>query len=253
MWPEERATVPLRVDPRRGFILRAAAGAPLTRLPSTKLAGGANFMGKRVAVIGPTNLPRIARASGSPLTRYRRCAQAVGRLLARLDFDLVVVPDRGVAILALEAYRSAGGRNVIGLIPSGGDSDAGATENCLARVHVCDQIITGLTWQEQHAAICHVSDCMVGVGLSCGTLAEIAWTKWVRGPEVLLLRSTVTGLPAELLAEARVRFVRNFRELRDALTGAQSDVSNRSGLLSAAGATPSVAPFLLGDGATRST
>lgn len=177
-------------------------------------------VGGRVGVIGPTNLPRIAGASGIPVARYRRCAQAVGRLLARWDLELVVVPDRGVAVLALEAYRAAGGRKVIGLVASGGDSESGATENCLARAHLCDQVVSGLTWHEQHAAICRVSDLMVGVGLSYGTLAEIAWTKWVHGPQVLLLRSTVTGLPAEILAEARVRLVDDLKELRDALAAA---------------------------------
>jgi hypothetical protein len=42
---------------------------------------------------------------------------------------------------------------------------------------------------------------MVCVGLSCGTLAELAWTKWTPGPPVALVRGTMSGVPPEMLAE----------------------------------------------------
>ena len=38
-------------------------------------------------------------------------------------------------------------------------------------------------------------------GLSCGTLAELAWTKWTPGPPVALVRGTMSGVPPEMLAE----------------------------------------------------
>jgi hypothetical protein len=42
---------------------------------------------------------------------------------------------------------------------------------------------------------------MVCVGLSCGTLAELAWTKWTPGPPVALVRGTMSRVPPEMLAE----------------------------------------------------
>lgn len=176
----------------------------------------------RVAVIGPTNLPKIAAASGIPLACYERLAASVGTLLGRLQLELVVVPDRGIAILALEAYRAAGGRKVIGLVPEGGESDPVATDNCLAHMSQCDELLTGFTWPEQHAVLCRVSQALVCVGLSCGTMAEIVWTKWIPGRQVFVLRPTVTGLPPEILAEARVRLVDDPQDLYEALASWRS-------------------------------
>ena len=62
---------------------------------------------------------------------------------------------------------------------------------------------------------------MVCVGLSCGTVAEIAWTKWVKGPRILAMRDTITALPREILAETDVVFIESFgdlgRQMADAL------------------------------------
>jgi hypothetical protein len=46
---------------------------------------------------------------------------------------------------------------------------------------------------------------MICVGLSCGTLAEIAWTKWVKKPDVWVLAPTISAIPPEIKAETPVR------------------------------------------------
>jgi hypothetical protein len=60
---------------------------------------------------------------------------------------------------------------------------------------------------------------LVCVGLSCGTLAEIAWTKWVGGPRILAMRNTLTALPKEILAETNITFVESFEDLADRMAG----------------------------------
>ena len=172
----------------------------------------------RVGVIGPTNVARISAATGIPVGVYEETARAAGQLLARLGVTLVIVPDRGVARCALAGYRTANGPRVIGLAPVGGECDPEARLILHAGAAECDEIVSGLTWYEQHARFCQVCDLMVGVGLSCGTLAEIAWTKWVRKPDVLVLRSTISQIPPEILAEARVRLLDGLPELAAELT-----------------------------------
>ena len=179
-----------------------------------RVASGA----RQVGVIGPTNVGRIAAASGIPVAVYEEAARAAGALLARLGVTLVIVPDRGVARWALAGYRAAHGPRVLGLAPVGGECDPEARLILHAGATECDEIVSGLTWYEQHARFCQVCDLMVGVGLSCGTLAEIAWTKWVRKPEVLVLRSTISQIPPEIMAEARVRLLDGLPELAAELT-----------------------------------
>lgn len=180
-----------------------------------------------IGIIGPTNLRRIAAASGIPERRYRDGALAAGAVIARRGAILAMVPDRGIAMSGLQGYSSAKGKWTIGLVPEGGPSDAAATTNCLENAAVCDEIIGGFTWHHQHAALCELSDLMVCVGLSCGTITEIAWTKWVRKPRVLALRETFSAIPVEILAETDVVLIDSIDDL-DAAVGLELASKGRS-------------------------
>lgn len=166
-----------------------------------------------IGLIGPTNLQRISQASKIPECRYRDAAYQAGRAIARTGAMLTIVPDRGVAVAGMRGYREAQGAWTIGLVPAGGPSDSVATKNCLENSVACDEVIDGFTWHHQHAFICEFSSLLICVGLSCGTIAEIAWTKWVRGPKILVMRDTLTAIPKEVLAETDVEFVDSIDEL----------------------------------------
>ena len=155
----------------------------------------------RVAVIGPTNIARVGAAAGIEADVYAQAAAEVGRLLAAAGVGLIVVPDRGVAIAALDAYLAGGGPWLTGLCPSSGVSEPAAAAAVLAHRHRCHEVVDDLSWYEQHHRIGVLADRMICVGLSCGTLAELAWTKWTPGPPVALLRGTMSGVPPEMLAE----------------------------------------------------
>ena len=166
-----------------------------------------------IGLIGPTNLQRISQASGIPEERYCDAAYGAGRVIARMGAILTIVPDRGVAVSGMRGYQEARGLWTVGLVPSGGPSDAVATPNCLENSVNCDEVIGGFTWHHQHAFICEFSNLLICIGLSCGTIAEIAWTKWVKGPKVLVMRQTLTAIPKEILAEIDVDFVDTIAEL----------------------------------------
>ncbi|WP_119391119.1 hypothetical protein [Taklimakanibacter lacteus] len=166
-----------------------------------------------IGLIGPTNLLRISQASGIPESRYRETAHAAGQVVARAGASLTIVPDRGVALSGMQGYREARGSWTIGLVPAGGPSDSVATLNCLENAGGCDEVVDGFTWHHQHALMCEFSDLLICVGLSCGTMAEIAWTKWVKGPKILALRDTFSAIPMEILAETDVDFVYSAEEL----------------------------------------
>lgn len=155
----------------------------------------------RVAVIGPTSLARVGAAAGIAPDAYTRAAAAVGRLLAQAGAGLIVVPDRGVAIAAMDGYLAHGGRWLTGLCPSSGVSEPAAAVSVRQHRDRCHQVVDDLSWYEQHHRIGVLSDRMICVGLSCGTLAELAWTKWTPGPPVALVKDTMSAVPAEMLAE----------------------------------------------------
>jgi predicted Rossmann-fold nucleotide-binding protein len=172
-----------------------------------------------VGLIGPTNLQRISAASGISEMHYRDSAYAIGRVIAQSGAALAVVPDRGVALLGMQGYRDAQGPWIIGLTPSGGPSESVATGNCLSNASQCNEIVSGFTWHHQHARICEMCVLLICVGLSCGTLAEIAWTKWVGGPRILAMRNTLTVLPKEILAETNIAFAESCEDLAEQMSG----------------------------------
>lgn len=176
-----------------------------------------------IGLIGPTNIRRISQASGRPEQLYRDSALRAGELIAKHQAIMAMVPDRGIAMSGLRGYTSAQGAWTIGLVPEGGPSDSVATPNCVENAAACDEVIDGFTWHHQHAAICQLSDLLVCIGLSCGTLTEIAWTKWVRGPRVLALAETFTAIPVEILAETDVVLIDSLDALDAAIGRELSD------------------------------
>lgn len=160
----------------------------------------------RVGVIGPTDIERTAMAAALDPTACERTAREAGAELARQGYDVVVVPDRGVGLLVAEAYRMACGPLLIGIVPSGGTPGQEATNRCEQHRHLCDEVVGELQWTEQHERICKLSDVLLCIGLSCGTISEIAWTKWVGDTPVIVLRSLISAIPPEVEAETDLRW-----------------------------------------------
>lgn len=159
----------------------------------------------KIAVIGPSNIDRVAVSAGIDPARIREAAMEAGRLIAEAGHELVVVPDQGVPVIAAQAYREAGGPRINGLIPASGYSAAGSTSRVQRNSVMCDETHSDLTWLEQHSRIVELADAMICIGLSCGTICEIAWTKWTKKIPVFLVRSLVSAIPPEIAAETNLR------------------------------------------------
>lgn len=162
-----------------------------------------------VGIIGPTDIEVTSRAAGLDPTICERVAREVGVGLAQRGYEVVLVPDRGVALLAAQGYREAGGSKLIGIIPHGGTSAQAATTCCELHRHLCHETVEDLSWTGQHERIAQLADVLVCIGLSCGTIAEMAWTKWVGRTPVVIIRPLVSGIPPEIAAETDLHWVDN--------------------------------------------
>lgn len=161
-----------------------------------------------VAVLGPSNIERTARAAGIDPALVAAAAVTAGEVIARRGWGMIVVPDRGVAVSAMDGYLAAGGGRLIGLCPVSGVCEPAATSSIRIQRDRCHEIEADLTWYEQHHRIGVRSHAMITVGLSCGTIAELAWTKWNPAPPpVSLIAGTASALPAELASELSVDLV----------------------------------------------
>jgi predicted Rossmann-fold nucleotide-binding protein len=166
----------------------------------------------RIGIIGPTDIHITSKAAGLDPAVCEALARAAGENLARHGHTLVLVPDRGVALLAAETYRAAGGPRLIGILPHGGTSSQTKASRCDDHRGLCHETIEDLYWTEQHERICQQSDVLLCIGLSCGTLSEIAWTKWVGNTPVVVVRSLVSGIPPEMMAETDLYWVENLED-----------------------------------------
>jgi len=171
----------------------------------------------RIGIIGPTDIDTTSAAAGLDPAACKRIAGEAGQSVARNGFELVVVPDRGVGLLAGEAYRSAGGRKLVGIIPQGGTCGQQATCCCDQHRHLCHEIVEDLEWTAQHERICQLSDVLLCIGLSCGTISEIAWTKWVGNTPVVIIEPLVSCIPPEIEAETDLRCVQSLDEFYEVI------------------------------------
>jgi len=161
-----------------------------------------------IGVLGPSNIPRTAGAADIDPARLVSAAEEIGKRIAQNGWAMIVVPDRGVAVSAMDGYLAAGGTRLIGLCPASGVCEPAATESISLQRARCHELRDDLTWYEQHHTIGVMSDAMVTIGLSCGTVSELAWTKWnPAAPPVSLIAGTASGLPPELAVELSVDVV----------------------------------------------
>lgn len=177
---------------------------------------GLNTM--KVALIGPTALDLMSSVSGISKDTYVQAARKVGELVAKHGHELIVVPDRGIAVEGMNSYLENGGKTLTGICPGGEITEYQKTtlkvddhRSC------CHNVVSNLTWCDQHSVICEMADIMICCGISCGTLCEIAWTKWMQKPKTYVLRDTVSALPPEMMAEALVEYVNNFSQVEELL------------------------------------
>jgi hypothetical protein len=140
----------------------------------------------------------------------------MGVFLANNSMGLVSVPHRGVGLWVLESYWKSGGDNSLALSPTGADTLDDATSQTGSHVFMANRVRRDLSWEEAPAELVRESDCLVCIGLSCGTIIELASTKWIRR-RVLVVEPFITGLPIEVTSELDVRLCTSMDQMEELL------------------------------------
>jgi hypothetical protein len=172
---------------------------------------------KRVGVIGPTNPSLIESKLGLAEGTFEGAAKEIGSFLAKNSFALASIPVRGVNLWAFEAYIEEGGPDSLAFTPSAKEQPQEAIDQLRTRASKADSVRDDLTWGEAPFELAKASDYFVAIGISCGTLIEMACTKWFDGPPIFMVSSYVSQIPTEMLAEIDVRFCESIEALKEAL------------------------------------
>jgi hypothetical protein len=161
---------------------------------------------KWVGIVGPTNTALIEETAGLSAGALERAAREVGAFLAEQSLAMVCVPVKGVPMWALEAYQQAGGKDSLALWPGLGDQFEKGTKTTPGKPELAEKMRDDLTWAQEPFELAKTCDCLIAIGLSCGTMVEIIATKWMKRRPVLCLSQLMTGIPAEIAAELNIRY-----------------------------------------------
>ena len=172
---------------------------------------------KRIGVIGPTNTSLIESKINLPNGTLESAARHLGEFLAENSFALVSVPARGVGFWVLESYEKAGGPDSLALTPYAEEQSKDYADKVRQNASLARRLRDDLTWGAEPFELAKACDCLVALGLSCGTLMEMIATKWLKGPPIFTVASFMSQIPDEVLAEIEVIYFDKLEELENAL------------------------------------
>lgn len=132
----------------------------------------------KVGVIGPTNVPKVAKITGKPQEFFLEKAESIGKVLAEKNCEVWVNSDKGMLVAVGRAYKEAGGKKLVVLYPEKGEP--WPKEHAKPYVRYADELRKEPNWFWSNYNVVTLPDLCVCAGLSAGTLSELAYIKWNR-------------------------------------------------------------------------
>ena len=169
---------------------------------------------KRVGVVGPTNVRFIEKKIGLVAGTLETAAREIGTFLAEQSLGMVCVPVKGVPLAVLEGYKQAGGMDSLALWPRFSEQPEAPADSTRGNPGLADRVRQDLTWGDEPFVLAGIADCLVLIGLSCGTMVEAAATKWVGQTPVLAVASLMTRIPVEIACELDLRTCKDLESLK---------------------------------------
>ncbi len=133
-------------------------------------------MALKIGVIGPTNVQKLTRLTRKPANFFLKRARQIGRILADIGAELWVNSDQGMLVGVIRGYREARGKKIVILWPR--KSEPWPRDHAKHYVKYADFVRKEPNWFWTNYNVVALPDICVCVGLSAGTLSELAYIKW---------------------------------------------------------------------------
>jgi hypothetical protein len=130
----------------------------------------------KVGIIGPTNIPKLSKLTGKSQDFLLEKAQLIGKTLAGTDCELWINSDKGMLVAIGRAYKKFGGKKLVVLYPTEGEP--WPKEHTKPYIKHADELRKEPNWFWSNYNVTALPDLCVCVGLSAGTLSELAYIKW---------------------------------------------------------------------------
>lgn len=130
----------------------------------------------KVSVIGPTDLEKLSNRLGKPVEYLLERAALVGKILAEGGYELLVNGDKGMLDAVAESYRAHGGTRLTVLYPL--KPYPWPLDHTEPYVRYADKIVRPPDWFSTNYEVVSEPCVCVCVGMSSGTLSEVAYINW---------------------------------------------------------------------------
>lgn len=130
----------------------------------------------KVGIIGPTNMPKLSTLTHKPIDFFRKRAAIIGEILANANCELWVNSDQGMLVSISRAYGKANGKKCVVLVPEKGEPWPKA--HTIPFTRFSNELRKEPNWFWSNYNVTAIPDICVCVGLSAGTLSELAYIKW---------------------------------------------------------------------------
>jgi hypothetical protein len=129
-----------------------------------------------IGAIGPTNIQRFSKLTGKTQDFLLGKAQAIGEILAKKNCELWVNSDKGMLVAVARVYKSSGGKRCVVLYPDKGEP--WPKKHATPYIRYADELRKEPNWFWSNYNVVTLPDICICVGLSAGTLSELAYIKW---------------------------------------------------------------------------
>jgi len=130
----------------------------------------------RIGIIGPTNIKKISKLTKKSAGFFMKKAEEIGKVLAEFNCEVWANGDKGMVSTVALAYKKKGGRKLIILYPH----QPSPWPNKHVRLYkkYADKLKKEKNWFWANYNVVSQPDLCICVGLSSGTLSELAYIKW---------------------------------------------------------------------------
>lgn len=137
---------------------------------------GYKIMALKVGIIGPTNIPKLSKLTKKPASFFLQKTGEIGKILAEIGCELWVNSDKGMAVNIASAYKKNGGKKLVILYPAKGEP--WPNKHAKPYIKYADELRKEPNWFWTNYNVTALPDICICVGLSAGTLSELAYIKW---------------------------------------------------------------------------
>jgi len=172
----------------------------------------------KVTILGAGDVTKVHRFGKMTEEKAKQLIKDVGKLIAEKKMDIVIVPARGIPYEVAKAYKKAGGKKIIGIVPR--DDKKYGIKHIREYMHIIDEEVNIGDWYNLNGEIAACGNFAVCIGMSSGAMCDIAMLKYHykylgSKTKLIIFENTISQkLPKEIEEEMKdLKYIKTVKQL----------------------------------------